>query len=166
MEKILEKISSYNIFNYLFPGAVFATIAQHLGILSVPSKELVAQLIWYYFVGLVISRVGSLFIEPLLKASRFVTYSDYPSYLRAAAADPKMEVILEASNSYRTLAAASLLLVVGLLCTYGAKHFGISPDWQERAGIVGLAIMFLFSFRKQSGFVSKRVAHFGTLPPP
>jgi hypothetical protein len=27
MEKVLDKLSSYNVFNYLFPGVVFCVIA-------------------------------------------------------------------------------------------------------------------------------------------
>jgi hypothetical protein len=160
MDKLLEKISSYNIFNYFFPGAIFSVIAEHIKILYVPSKELAVQFAWYYFVGLVISRIGSLVIEPTAKATKLVKYANYSSYLKAAAADPKMEIMVEVANSFRTLAAAFALLLVASLCSYVASLLKLSALLQEGTVIVILAILFLLSFRKQAGFITKRVDHF------
>ena len=56
MEKILDKISSYNIFNFLFPGAIFSVISDHIGLIIAPSDKIIERIIWYYFIGLVIAR--------------------------------------------------------------------------------------------------------------
>ena len=160
MNELLSKISSYNIFNYLFPGAVFSVLAERFGLLQSP-KDVVGQLLWYYFVGLVISRVGSVVVEPILKRWSFVVYSDYPSFLRASVADPKLETMVEVCNTYRTLATAFALLLLSMLGDWIANKIGVPGPWKERMVIAPLLVLFLFSFRKQSGYVSKRVNHHG-----
>lgn len=160
VNELLNKISSYNIFNYLFPGAVFSILADRLDVLEAPD-DIVKQLLWYYFVGLVISRVGSVVVEPLLRRTSFVKYSDYSDYLRACASDPKLDVMVEVSNTYRTLATTFALLLISLIANWIAAAVGVSVQWQERSAILLLLVLFLFSFRKQSGYVSKRVIHHG-----
>ena len=77
IDKILEKLSSYNIFNYLFPGVVFCLVADRY--LSIPllQDSIVNGLFLYYFIGLVISRFGSVAIEPVLKKAGFVKFTAY-----------------------------------------------------------------------------------------
>ena len=160
MNELVSKVSSYNIFNYLFPGAVFSVLAERFGLLQSP-KDIVGQLLWYYFVGLVISRVGSVVVEPILKRWSFVVYSDYPSFLRASVADPKLETMVEVCNTYRTLATAFAVLLLSMFSDWGANRVGIHGPWKERMALVPLLVLFLFSFRKQSGYVLKRVIHHG-----
>jgi len=64
MKEIIEKLSSYNIFNYLFPGVVFAILATKFTNLNLTFDNLFLGAFAYYFIGLVISRFGSVFIEP------------------------------------------------------------------------------------------------------
>jgi hypothetical protein len=160
VNELLSKISSYNIFNYLFPGAVFSVLAERFVLLQSP-KDVVGQLLWYYFVGLVISRVGSVVVEPILKRWSFIVYSDYPSFLRASVADAKLETMVEVCNTYRTLATAFALLLLSMLGDWIANKIGVPGPWKERMVIAPLLVLFLFSFRKQSGYVSKRVNHHG-----
>lgn len=156
MNELLNKISSYNIFNYLFPGAIFSILADRFGVIDSPG-EIMKQLLWYYFVGLVISRVGSVVVEPILRRSSFVKYSDYSSYLRACAKDPKLDVMVEVSNTYRTLATGFALLLLTLFCDWVAGLMETSSAWRERASMFPLLALFLFSFKKQSYYISKRV---------
>ena len=67
MKELLDKLSSYNLFNYLFPGILFVTIAKETTSLDLLQENIITGVFLYYFIGLVISRVGSLLIEPLLK---------------------------------------------------------------------------------------------------
>lgn len=158
MNELLSKLSSYNIFNYLLPGAVFSILAEHIALLDAPD-EIVAQLVWYYFTGLVISRLGSIVVEPLLKRIAFVKYSDYGNYLTACQSDQKLETMVEVSNTYRTIATALLTLLIGIFYVYVFDRLGIDALWQERIAIALLLALFLLSFRKQVGFVVKRVDH-------
>ena len=88
-------------------------------------------------------------------------YSDYSSFLRASVADPKLETMVEVCNTYRTLATAFAFLLLSMLSDWGANKIGVPGPWKERITLVPLVVLFLFSFRKQSGYVSKRVNHHG-----
>jgi len=67
MKDLLDKLSSYDIFNYLLPGVIFAVLAEKLTSFSFIKKDIILGVFLYYFIGLVISRIGSLFIEQFLK---------------------------------------------------------------------------------------------------
>lgn len=160
MNEILNKISSYNIFNYLFPGAVFSILADRLQIIESPD-DIIKQILWYYFVGMVISRVGSIVLEPFLRRMSFIKYSDYSKFLRACAHDPKLDVMVEASNTYRTLAAAFAILLMSQLFGWIAVKIGAPALWIERGALLVLFVLFVLSFKKQSDYVAKRVEHHG-----
>ena len=71
MEDLIKKISSYNLFNYLFPGIVFVVLAKMITPYSFLHEDIILGIFIYYFVGLSISKFGSLVIEPLLKKTSF-----------------------------------------------------------------------------------------------
>ena len=74
----------------------------------------------YYFLGLVVSRFGSLVIGPLLKSFSFIKFADYRAFIDASKKDTQIEVLSEANNSYRTLCALFSLLL--LLKLYAKIH--------------------------------------------
>lgn len=110
MKELLDKLSSYNIFNYLLPGILFSVIASNTTELDLIQKDLFVGVFVYYFVGLVISRFGSLLVEPLLKKTNFLKFADYKEFIRASEKDKKIEVLSEANNMYRTFISTFLLL--------------------------------------------------------
>jgi hypothetical protein len=157
MNELLTKLSSYNLFNYLLPGVIFAILASLITSYQFVQKEIVTGLFLYYFLGLVVSRFGSLVIEPLLKGLAFVRFADYAECVKAKEDDPQIEVLSEANNTYRTL--CSLFVVLLLLKLY-ARIEGAFPSlhaWGPTVGLVVLLLMFLFSYRKQTAYVTKRV---------
>lgn len=158
MNELLGKLSSYNIFNYLLPGAVFSIVADRISLIETPDR-VVEQLVWYYFIGMVISRLGSILVEPILKWLKFVTYSDYGEYLAACKVDQKLEIMVEASNTYRTIATVFIALLLGIAFVSVSKWIGIDAMLQGKVAITFLLALFLLSFRKQVGFVVSRVEH-------
>ena len=67
MKELLDKLSSYNIFNYLLPGILFSVLASKTTELNLIQIDIILGVFVYYFIGLIISRIGSLIIEPILK---------------------------------------------------------------------------------------------------
>ena len=157
MKDLLDKISSYNIFNYLFPGIVFAAIASKFTTYNFLREDLLVGGFAYYFLGLVISRIGSLVVEPLLKKTGIITFSSYENFVRAAKDDAKLEVLSETNNMYRTLVA--LPLCVGGVCLYDKteKLFHLSELVTLSVVGVGLLGLFILSYRKQTAYIAKRV---------
>lgn len=157
MNELLNKISSYNIFNYLFPGAIFAILTS--GVIKYPIDEtdVLARLFLYYFVGLLISRVGSVIIEPFLKRVRFIQFKPYKDYIKASSRDPKIELLSEVNNTYRTLSALFAILLGVELATRRTPHPFVGHGWLGAIGLAALLIMFLLSYRKQTGYITQRV---------
>jgi len=52
MKEILDKISSYNFFNYLLPGILFVVITEEFTSYSFIQENLVLGVFIYYFIGL------------------------------------------------------------------------------------------------------------------
>ena len=158
MKDILEKLTSYNLFNYLLPGVLFAVIAENVTRFSFKQQDVVIGAFVYYFIGLVISRVGSLVIEPVLKSVRFVRFAEYKDFVAAARSDMRLEVLSEQNNSYRTLFSTFLLLLMLKVYDRLSTSFPAMTQHQTIVLLAALSVMFLFAYRKQSNYIMRRVA--------
>ena len=156
MKEILEKISSYNIFNYLLPGAVFGFWFTKEYELTMPSDILTNAFV-YYFLGMIISRVGSLIIAPILKKLKITKFADYKDFVKASKKDEKIDLLSEVNNMYRTI--IGLIVVVGFLKFYNwieSKIHWLS-DWNITIGLLFLLVLFVLSYKKQTKFITKRI---------
>lgn len=157
LSELLDKLTSYNLFNYLLPGAVFAYFAESSFAIKLVPDDLITAAFVYYFLGVIISRFGSLVLEPLLKILRVVNFEPYPAFLAASEKDAKIEVLVEAANMYRTFISAMLLLF--LLAAY-LKVEALCPslsEWRSPIGGLSFALVFLFAYRKQTAYIASRV---------
>ncbi|WP_444899866.1 hypothetical protein ACJJIX_04155 [Microbulbifer sp. VAAC004] len=156
MEKILEKLSSYNIFNYLFPGVVFCVISDRYFSLPLLQESIIEGLFLYYFIGLIISRFGSLVVEPLFKRFGIVDRCDYSDFIKASKADPKIELLSETNNMYRTIFSGLIILCILIASNqFTSGH----PDLTPHLKYVLLAMtvtIFGFSYKKQTDYITKR----------
>jgi hypothetical protein len=157
MKEILDKLSSYNIFNYLLPGIVFVVLAGKLTRYSLIQPDIVLGAFLYYFIGLVISRVGSLVIEPVLKKFSFVKFAAYRDFVLTAKSDPKLEILSESNNSYRTLSAMCLLLMALKVYDKVSSYLPRLVKWDAEVLVFLLFLMFLFAYRKQTRYITQRV---------
>ena len=157
MDKIIDKLSEYNILTNLFPGAIYCFLATKFFDLSLVQDDLFMAAFVYYFCGMVISRISSILIEPVMKKSRFVTYADYKDYTAASTVDSHIKVLLETSNSYRSVMA----LFLSLLGTGAWTATASAWSWLDANGhyviSVALLALFSFAFRKQTQYIKDRV---------
>lgn len=158
MSEILSKISSYNIFNYLFPGVVFSVLGESVTSFSFIQEELVVGLFYYYFIGLVISRVGSILIEPIMKKARFVEFSEYKDYIAASKKDGFIKTLSEVNNMYRTLCSLFFCLMVLKGVEFSYEKIGFFKVWGYEVIALVLFVVFCFSYKKQTEYISKRVS--------
>lgn len=157
MQAILEKISSYNIFNFLLPGTVFAFVSDQFTDTEFVQDDLLIAVFVYYFLGLLISRVGSLVVEPALKRIGFISFSDYVDFVRASKIDPMLTTLSEANNTFRTLISLSLFAIGTIgYDRLAARSSGFSTYAPYVLLILILAV-FLFAYRKQTAYITKRV---------
>lgn len=159
----MDKLSSYNIFNYLFPGTLFITLAEQLtSFRFLMDSNWVYQLFLFYIAGMILSRIGSLLIEWIYKKLCIVIYSSYPNYLEANQKDKekKISILLQENNIYRTLVATFISLLILLIINQfkGAFEFCTSPAGNMIEVLV-LIILFSMAYSKQTMFIRKRVHH-------
>lgn len=157
MKELLDKISSYNLFNYLLPGILFVCISKQFTDYNfIQDNDFIGAFL-YYFIGMVISRVGSLFIEPTLKKISFLKFSDYKSFVSSSKKDEKIVLFSEINNTYRTITAMFVILL--LLKLY--NHFQVRWDIPQHATTLILVflmlLIFLFSYLKQTNYITKRI---------
>jgi hypothetical protein len=122
MKELVSKLSSYNIFNYLVPGAALCLLLDERGFVDLDRPDLLSRLVIFYVTGMAISRVGSLMIDPLLKRAGLVPRSNYADYVRASADDDKVPVLLETSNMYRTMTSSCLIGGSWRTCSAWPSH--------------------------------------------
>ena len=167
LKLITEKISSYDLFNNLYPGVIFCYLLKLMFNTNILSDDLFENLVIFYFVGMVLSRIGSVIIEPLMKKIkinnipllRYVAYSDYD---RARTEKPLLPIFVEANNTYRTLLSCfvcafvykTFVFINDVLINFNFLFFQNNKDWFI---LIFFIWLFAKSFVKQSGYISKNV---------
>ena len=157
MKEILEKISSYNLFNYLLPGTVFVFVLSKISDHNLLQNDLLIGAFLYYFIGLIISRIGSVIIEPLLKKWKFLRFAEYSDFVIYSKKDDKIDILSETNNMYRTIIALILALVLVKGFDWIILKIGMNETWQSIVALTLLLALFLFSYRKQTNYITKRI---------
>lgn len=157
MKDILEKLSTYNIFNYLLPGILFVIFARDFTGYNFIQNEIVLGAFLYYFIGMVISRFGSIIIEPLLKKISFVKFAEYKNFVIASKKDEKIELLSEVNNTYRTLSSLFVILILLNLYSIWIGNSQMPSGYDIYVIVTLLLIMFLFAYRKQTNYITKRI---------
>jgi len=157
LDKIIEKISSFNIFTNLLPGAIFCFLLNRFSSLSLPNGKNVYDYLVFYFVGVVISRVGSIVIEPIFKRLKIVKYAPLNKYIKAEKEDSKIQVLLETNNFYRSMISMLFLFGLALFYNYVESIWSIAPVIVLPLLAISLIVLFALSYRKQTSFIYNRV---------
>lgn len=155
MKDIIEKIKPYDLLNNLFPGVVFVIVLNKITNFDLSQKDVVSSVFFYYFAGMVISRFGSIVVEPILK--KFIKFTKYDDYITASKIDPKIEDIFTVSNIYRTIVSTFICLLIAKICStiIGKYKFDISIFGYFF--LVIILFLFIFSYVKQTQYVISRV---------
>ncbi len=169
----VEKISSYHILNYFFPGIIFCWLIDTTTRLSVSTGEIWKDIFIYYFWGMTISRIGSICIKAMLqlikisnknaqKKEPFLNFAPYTDYIAASKNDDFIKTLNEVNNTYRTL------LSVFVVATGAKIYDSFFYDKVQEFGDIGndlsllivfllMIILFAYSYRKQTNFIRKRI---------
>ena len=155
--KLLDKISAYQVVNYIIPGSVLCVLLKHIVGYDIIAFSMIENVIICYFVGLVNSRLGSLILRPILKKCRLVKDAPYDDFVSVEKYDAKLTMLSDINNVFRSFASVMLVLLIA----YGIKHIEIIEKYIitnfNWIAILFLLILFVFSIRKQTKFVKDRV---------
>lgn len=157
---IIEKISRYNLFNYLLPGVVFVIFALYIfdfDVDKISNMNLVLTLFFAYFVGMVVSRLGSIIFEPLLRFIKFVKFAEYNDFLEAVKLDKKIDELSEENNVYRTYTALFATLLFLYIAKIAMAYFKFTNTQIEITILILLFVLFLFAYRKQTKYIKNRI---------
>ena len=162
----MTSLSKYDIIINLIPGIIFIVL------LPEPMKgKLDTGTIWQdmclsYFSGLIIGRIGSLIIEPVIN-TKFFNYAlvhrvSYSEYVLAKKLDEDIELLNEKNTLYRTMSALCFCVFITVLyIEYTELHDIFSSIIQTLSSFGGMflffAMLFVYAIRKQSMYVVKRV---------
>ena len=159
MKAVLEKLSAYSIFGYLLPGSLFVILGERLTSFSLIQRSWIVGIVLYYFIGLVISRVGTLIVKPVLERIGLVRETSYDDYVEASESDSRIDILSAQNNLFRTL-CAMVMMLIGL--KIGEKVIGVLP-WgaavYDFIVLVALFILFVFSYRKKTQELVRRAKH-------
>ncbi len=153
MEKLIEKIEIYHFINYILPGTIFVAIFNKICINEFIDSNVVIAVVEYYFIGLILSRIGSIILQPIFQKIKLIKYADYNKYIQASEEDNKLEILQREANQYRTYVATFIILFIiqSYTCIVN-KKFSIILIF-----FVGLIALFILAYKKQIKFIVNRV---------
>lgn len=158
---LLERISRYNIFNYLIPGSALVLIFKYYIGYTIPTMELYEAMLLYYLVGLVNSRIGSLVLRPLLTRIKPFQVKPYGEYLEAERKDPKIQDLMIDNNMYRSFVSVFLISTIGYLCGLvncsSISSCSVTPHLARLLGLLLLCVLFICAYRRQTRFIADRI---------
>lgn len=158
MTDFLNKLSSYNLFNNLLPGILFNILLNHFTEYKITQENLLINLFLYYFIGMTISRISSITIEPFLQKVKFVTFRNYQLFVNASKKDDKLEILVETNNKFRVLLTTVILVIFSkLFYSVNLNCINFSVNTQQYLLLILIAIIYLFAYRKQTNYVIKRI---------
>lgn len=140
-------------------------------------------LVWLlYFVGIIISRVGSLLIEPTLKTipyisimqtvdsngnnsrkiklEKFLLFKPYRDFIEAERVDKKIDTLSAINNIYRSMISVCfcvLIVKIYEITLHGSFSVMLNGNLEVFLGAILLMIFFSFSYRKQTSYVVERI---------
>lgn len=161
METLLNLLSTYELFNNIFPGIIFSYFLNSEGYTLVVEKiDIYEKLFIYYFIGLIISRIGSLFLEPFFLKLEIIKFADYSKFLKAEENNNKIHTFVLVNNMYRSFIIVfffNFLYLLYLILQNNFLFFSLLP---KLLIILSFFFLFVFSYRKQTEYIRKRVENF------
>lgn len=157
MGEFIKKISSYNIFNYLFSGIIFCAIVERFTQYKIMQNDIFTYIFICYFIGLSISRVGSLILEPMLIKFNILKSYDYKDYLETSKNDNEIKIFLEIANMYRTFLSMFIVFSIVKIYEFISIKYEINSTIVKIFFTVGFIVLFLCSYIKQSKYIVNRI---------
>ncbi len=158
MNDLLNKLSSYNLFNNLLPGILFVIFLNHFTEFEIKQDNLLLAAFLYYFIGMTVSRISSVLIEPVLKKIKFVKFREYKLFVDACKKDTKLDILVETNNKFRVLLTVIIIVIFAkVFYSINLNYLKLSANLQQYLLLVSLTVIYLFSYRKQTNYITKRI---------
>lgn len=154
VNSLFNRLSSYQLLAILLPGA---SLLGYMKIFLCIDIKVDENVWWFllssYVTGVILSRIGSVVIEGIMKKFSYIKKYDIQKYINKRKEDDLVETLLSFANLYRSFSAVFLTLpIISILKGY-------KPDEHCTMYILYLLslILFVFSFYKQYGYFCNSV---------
>lgn len=155
MEKIIEKVDSYNIFTNLIPGFLLLIFNEYY--FNLKGFSIVEQIIISYFIGQTLNRLGSIFIGRVLLKITKEKGENYNKYIKASRSDEMINKLLQERNTYRTICTLLIVCIVEIPISKIITSVKISHDIIIVFILIILITIYSISFCKYNKFIADRV---------
>lgn len=157
MSNVIEKLGSYQIITNLLPGAFFGIALEFILGIGITSLSVTEKIVIFYFIGLILNRIGSLVVNPILKKIKVIIEAPYQEYVKAVKKDSKIDILSETNNYFRTVLTGNIFLFILYICMNSEIVWKwLASNWRW-CSLVALIILFVFAYRKQTDYVRRRV---------
>lgn len=95
LKSLSDKLSAYQLFNFIYPGAVYLGILHFYGMSLGILNEIWWFLLTSYFLGMTISRFGSIVIESICLKFKWIEKYDIKKYAKCLNDDSFTGILLE-----------------------------------------------------------------------
>jgi magnesium-transporting ATPase (P-type) len=92
-----------------------------------------------------------------LKKIKFLKFVPYSDFVSASKNDPKLEVLSEANNMYRTFSALFALLLLLKFYSLIQFKFTVIEAYNPYFLIILLLVIFLCAYKKQTKYIKGRI---------
>lgn len=156
MTEIIQRLSNYRIFNHLLPGVLFCTLIDRFTQYTIMQNNMLTDICICYFIGLCISRIGSLIVWDFLRAVKILRKFEYKDFLKAKK-EAEIGSLLEVANMYRSILTMFLLFcavkfyeLIDIKCLADCVSI-------ETLLLFGFILLFLCVYVRQEKYVAKRI---------
>lgn len=156
MSELISKLTSYNLFNYLFPWVVFIAFLNNSTNYIITDDNIFILAFLSYFIWLVISRIGSVIIEPLFRKIKIINFKEYKDFIEASKVDEKLEVLSEQNNVFRTIISMFLIIILVKVYSNISIYYNLC-NFDFYIIYVILLIIFILAYRKQTNYITSRI---------
>ena len=151
LSNFLSKLTRYDWITTLIPGLFFVCAMRFMTDVGLNEYAWHEQFAMVFFSGIICSRTGATIVEPLGKLFGWkYCYDDYQDWSKAEPV--KSEMLITNSNWHRSLAGMMVLIIAQMVL----KNL-VSLNVCKWIVVLGLLALFLDSYRRQVGFIRKRI---------
>lgn len=155
MSEFLKIISTYDILNSFFPGVAFCIILRRFTHFNLLGKSTFENIFICYLAGMILSRLGSLFLSSILRKTCNKYWVSYKDYIEYSKKDESIKILSDENNLYRTLITMFMALVIAKVIDLFFRK--LTNDYVLIIAFIVLAALFVLSYRKRLRQIYQRI---------
>ena len=86
-----------------------------------------------------------------------INFADYKKYKKSSLKDPTISILSEKNNMYRTFISMIVIVFIIKIYEYSSITLTFLNEYNKSIFFIFLLILFLFSYKKQTNYIFKRV---------